>query len=182
MNSEFFFKNEYKNWSGKPGIYCIEQEALSKQLGKRLFKVGYASHSISTRISDYRSAYGGISFKIYCLIQIPSGVFGKRGGYTLLSEQRLHKQLREDNKGAGMNEWYFDLDHIMAVIYSLYIELIGTIDIAKKWETFFYNTERLFDIVKVVDEKEIKSKIYDGSTYGERQKTLRKGKKINYKE
>ena len=88
-------------------------------------------------MSDYRSAYGGIPFKIYCLIQIPAGVFGKRAGYTLLNEQRLHKQLSEDGKGAGAIEWYFDLNHIMDVIFSLYIELVGTIDSAKNGKNIF---------------------------------------------
>ena len=137
MDSTLFFNGEGNKWKGKSGIYCIEQEALSKKLGKKLFKVGYARNSIWTRMSDYRSAYGGIPFKIYCLIQIPAGVFGKRAGYTLLNEQRLHKQLSEDGKGAGANEWYFDLNHIMDVIFSLYIELVGTIDSAKNGKNIF---------------------------------------------
>ena len=70
MDSNLFFISEGNKWKGKSGIYCIEQEVLSKKLGKRLFKVGYARNSIWTRMSDYRSAYGGIPFKIYCLIQI----------------------------------------------------------------------------------------------------------------
>ncbi len=48
------------------------------KLGKRLFKLGYARNSLYTRMSDYRLAYGGIPFKIHCLIQIPAGDFGKR--------------------------------------------------------------------------------------------------------
>ncbi len=115
-----------------------------------------------TRMGYYSSAYCGIPFKIYCLIQIPAGVFGKRAGYTLLNEQRLHKQLSEDGKGAGTNEWYVDLNHIMDVIYSLYVELVGTIDSAKKWELYFYDAKREFNISRVIDEKETKSKTYDG--------------------
>ena len=107
------FISEGNKWKGKSGIYCIKQDALSKKLGKRLFNVGYARNSIWTKMSDYRSANGGIPFKFYCLIQIPAGVLGKRSGYTLLNEQRLHKQLSEDGKGAGANEWYFDLNHIL---------------------------------------------------------------------
>ena len=109
MDSNLFFISDGNKWKGKSGIYCIEQEALSKKLGKRLFKVGYARNSIWTRMSDYRSAYGGIPFKIYSLIQIPAGVFGKRSGNTLLNEQRLHKQLSEDGKGAGANKRYLIL-------------------------------------------------------------------------
>ena len=51
--------------------------------------------------------------------------------------QKLHKQLREDGKGAGANEWYFHLNHIMDIIYSLYIELVGTIDSAKNGKSTF---------------------------------------------
>ena len=50
-------------------------------------------------------------------------MFGKRSGYTLLSEQRLHRQLSDDGRFAGANEWYFDLNHILNVLYSLYTEL-----------------------------------------------------------
>ncbi len=112
--------------------------------------------------------------KFTVLIQIPAGVLGKRAGYTLLNEQRLHKQLSEDGKGAGANEWYFDLNHIMDVIYSLYVELVGTIDSAKKWEVHFNDTKREFNISREVDEKEIKSKTYDDVIYGTRD--LRNGK------
>ena len=80
----------------------------------------------------------------------------------------MHKQLGEDGKGAGANEWYFDLNHIMDIIFSLYIELVGTIDSAKKWEVYFYDAKREYNILKVIDEKEIESKTYDGVTYGER--------------
>jgi hypothetical protein len=108
-------------------LYCIEQEALSTKLEKQLFKVVYARISLYTRMSDYRSAYGIIPFKFYCSIQIPAVVFGEREGYTL-NKQKLHEQLSEDGKGAGANEWHFDLNHIMDVFYSFYIELVGTIE------------------------------------------------------
>ncbi len=81
MDSTLFFNGEGNKWKDNSGLYCIEQEALSKKLGKRLFKAGYARHSIWTRMSDNRSAYCGIPFKIYCLIQLSAGVFGKRSGY-----------------------------------------------------------------------------------------------------
>ncbi len=54
----------------------------------------------------------------------------------------------------------------MDIMYSLYIELVGTIDSAKKWEEYFYDANREFNILRVIDEKEIKSKLYDGVTYG----------------
>ena len=56
----------------------------------------------------------------------------------------------------------------MDIIFSLYIELVGTIDSAKKWEEYFYDPKREYNILRVIGEKEIKSKTYDGVTYGER--------------
>ncbi len=35
------------------------------------------------------------------------------------------KQSSDDGKGAGANEWHFELNHIMDVIYLFYIELVG---------------------------------------------------------
>jgi len=165
MNSSVFFSSEGDIWKHKAGIYCLEQEALSKKFGKRIFKVGYARNSLYTRMSDYRTAYGVVPFRIYCLIEIPAGVFGKRSGYTLLSEQRLHKQLNEDGRSAGANEWYIDLIHILSVLYSLHIEMVGTIDSANKWGFYFYDYTGL-EIVKLVDEKDLRSKLYDGIMYG----------------
>jgi hypothetical protein len=90
MNSTDFFSEEGNKWKKKAGLYCLEQPALSKEAGKGIYKVGYARNSLYTRMSDYRSAYSIVPFKIYCLMEIPSGVWGKRSGYTLLSEQRVH--------------------------------------------------------------------------------------------
>ena len=39
---------------------------------------------------------------------------------------------------------------------------------------YFYDAKREYNILKVIDEKEIKSKLYDGLTYGE--KVLRNAK------
>ncbi len=49
MDSDLFFNtSEGNKWKGKSGIHGIEQEALSKKLGKRLFKVGYARNYVYT--------------------------------------------------------------------------------------------------------------------------------------
>jgi len=168
MNSIDFFNTEGKKWKGKSGVYCIEQPALSQYAEKRLFKIGYARNSIYTRMSDYRSAYGIVPFTIHSLIEIPAGVFGKRSGYTLLNEQRLHRQLEDDGYNAGANEWYLNFNQVMNVMYSLYVELVGTIDSAKNWNVFFGDKKTQFRILKIIDEKDIKkSKIYDNIIYGE---------------
>ena len=38
MDSTLFFNGEGNRWKGKSGLYCIEQEALSKKLGKNYSK------------------------------------------------------------------------------------------------------------------------------------------------
>jgi hypothetical protein len=53
------------------------------------------------------------------LIQTPAGVFGKRAGYTLLNEQRLHKQLSTDGKGAGAGIVTFTILWIYFIHYIL---------------------------------------------------------------
>ena len=145
MDSKRFFNNSSRTneqtaefWKGKSGVYCFEQPALSKEYDTPIFKVGYARNSLYTRMSDYRSAYGVVPFRIYCLIEIPAGVFGKRSGYHLLSEQRLHRQLNDDGRSAGANEWYLDLNHILNVLKSLYIECAETIKGADEWGVYFY--------------------------------------------
>ncbi len=50
----------------------------------------------------------------------------------------------------------------MDVIYSLCMELVGTIDSDKIWEEYFYDPKREYNILRVIGEKEIKSKTYDG--------------------
>jgi hypothetical protein len=168
MDSTEFFGNKGNIWKGKSGVYCIEQPALSVAFKTPIYKVGYARNSLYTRMSDYRSAYGVVPFKIYCLIEIPAGVSGKRSGYTLLSEQRLHKQLTADGRSVGANEWYSDLNHIFNVMHSLYKELLETIKEANKWEVYFFDKRTRPKVVNVIGEKEIKSKLYDGLIYGTR--------------
>ena len=180
MDSTVFFGEYGEQWKNKKGVYCIENPLFSKELGKGVYKVGYARNSIYTRIGDYRTAYGIIPFKIHCLIEIPAGVFGKRSGYTLLNEQRLHKELTKDNSGAGANEWYFNLNNIVDVMYSLYKELTETIPIAKNWLYYFAEKRTRFHSRVIISEKEIKSKLYDGLIYGSKitRSSSKKGEKM----
>ena len=101
------------------------------------------------------------------MIAIPAGLSGKRFGHTLLSEQKLHTQLTEDGRGVDAMEWYLDLNYIFNVMYSLYKELLESIKEASKWEVYFFLIKEL-KIVNVIGEKEIKSKLYDGTIYGSR--------------
>ncbi len=41
-------------------------------------------------------------------------------------------------------------------------------DSAKNWEMYFYDMIENFNIVNLIGEKEIKSKLYDGLIYGDR--------------
>ena len=102
-------------------------------------------------------------------------MIGKRSGYTLLSEQRLHKQLKREGRSAGANEWYFDLSHILNVMYSLFVEFQGLLKNSSKWGAYFYEKRTRYQLVSLIDEKEIKSELYDGIIYG----TRKKGQTLN---
>jgi len=69
MDSTEFFGNKGNIWKGKSGVYCIEQPALSVAFKTPIYKVGYARNSLYTRMSDYRSAYGVVPFRIYRLLK-----------------------------------------------------------------------------------------------------------------
>jgi len=73
--------------------------------------------------------------------------------------------LNDDGRSAGANEWCLDLYHILNVMKSLYIECVETIKGADKWGVYFYEKRGKYQKVKVIDEKEIKSRLYDGIMY-----------------
>ena len=47
----------------------------------------------------------------------------------------------------------------------LYIECAETIKGADQWGVYFYDKREKYQNVKVIDEKEIKSRLYDGIIY-----------------
>ena len=178
MNSvDFFKKDGYgKDWKGKKGVYCIEQPEFTKYTKYPIYKIGYARNSLYTRMGDYRTAYGIVPFKIHFLLEIPAGVFGKRSGYHLLTEQRIHKTLDLLGVNSAANEWYYDLSIITNLFYSIREELVQNIQHADNWKTYFPDIPKKTRIkkIKIIEEAAIKSKLYDGLMYKNRD-DLRRG-------
>lgn len=159
MDSELFFKDSNINsiYKNKSGLYVIEQPLFSKEHKKPIFKIGYARHSLYTRIADYRTHYGLIPFKIHLLYCVPMGVRGKRVNYAHLQERVIQETLKDMNKYTGTGEWFYDLDSIMDVINTLRIKHLIDIDYSNKW-VYYINPkyEDNYNIVWLEDEAKIK--------------------------
>ena len=157
MDSLTFFDNHQKEWSGKQGIYVIENELFSKHLKKPIYKVGYARYDLGGRIADYRTAYSPfIHFKIHLLYEVPEKVGGQRANFALLTEKRVQNTLTKMGK-RGDGEWYYDLDAIFDVISSIRLEHLQLIEVSKKWT--YYTTRISRKIVEVDSEKNVRSKL-----------------------
>lgn len=177
MDSKDFFKENGLGWKGKTGVYCIEQPVLNDTIYTNhtpIYKVGYARNSLYTRMSNYRTAYGVVPFKIHCLLEIPSGVVNNRTAFALLNEQRIHKTLKEIGLGSEANEWFYDLDQILKVMNSLRKELEKRISYAHKWKVYIDPKRTRYREVGLVPENTIRSKLFDGIEYDDRVKFQRK--------
>lgn len=160
-----FFNTELGNmWKKKSGLYLIEQPLIVGENNKRIFKLGYARHSLYTRMGDYRLAYGPVSFKIYRLLEVPAGVLNKRSNYHLLSEQRLHATLKKLEVNTKWNEWYYDLNILLDVFDALIKEFEKYKWI--KWDKYKKLTRTKSK--NLVGEKEIKSYLFDDVIYKDR--------------
>lgn len=162
MDSEEWFKNESSKWKNKSGIYVIEQPLFSLKLGFPVYKIGYARHSLYTRVRDYKTAYGLIPFKIFCTYRIPSGIKGRRVNFDNLCERRIHATLKKYGEWSGEGEWFKNIQLIMNIIYTLKKENEDGIDEAKKWNFYSYvpYIESINKIV-LVKEKEISGMFKD---------------------
>jgi hypothetical protein len=157
MDSRDFFDFHQKSWRNKQGVYVIENELFSKQLGKPIFKIGYAKYCLSTRLSNYRTAYSEfIPFKIHLIYEVNEKVRGKRPNFALLTEGRIHNTLKKKGVWASM-EWFYSIDDIVNVISSIRLEHLKEIDVAKKWT--FYTTHISKMVVDVDSEKNVSSKL-----------------------
>jgi len=130
MDSEdFFYKPEQDGekmvtkWFETSGIYVIENP-LFKYKGKRIFKIGMSGdgQGIGGRMTNYRTAYGVIPFKIHLLWEVRNP-----GNYSInfvkKTETAIHNTLIEYDEdlwaGARATEWFCDLSTIMNVILTL---------------------------------------------------------------
>ena len=159
MNSDEFFQHHYKEWVDKKGIYVIEQPLVSDKLGRRIFKIGMARLSLSTRIGDYRTAYSPfVPFLIHLIYEVDETTGGKRANFALLTEQVAHATLKKQGDWSGGGEWYYNLDNIMNVISSIRQQHIR--DIPNKvlsWK--YYSTHIATKTVDVVPEDSISSSL-----------------------
>lgn len=135
MDSTLFFKDKDINsiYKDKSGLYVIEQPLFSRELGYPVYKIGYAKHSLYTRISHYRTAYGLIPFKIHALYTVPNGVRNKRVNYAYLQERVAQVTLLKLGKWVLIGEWFKDLDTIMSVLYSMRQKHLEEIKSSIKW-------------------------------------------------
>ena len=130
MDSEEFFYKEQADgvkmvtkWYSTPGIYVIENP-LFKYKGKKIYKIGMSGDGkgLGGRITDYRTAYGVIPFKIHLLWEV-NHVGGYGIHFVLKTETAIHNTLKEYDIGlwGGENakEWFCDLPTIMNVILTL---------------------------------------------------------------
>eukprot|EP00961_Rhodomonas_salina_P061359 823781-Rhodomonas_salina.1 len=161
MNSTDFFAYEREKWN-KTGIYVLEQEVLSNKIGRKIYKIWYARDSLTKRLQDYSLAYTVmVPFKIILLYEVPEKSRGQRANFALLTEQRIHKTLKEDfpNSHSGFSEWYYDLPIIMNVISSVRTEHLEQIPKVKDW--VYYSTEISNKRVPIIPESAIKSTLKD---------------------
>ena len=118
MNSEDFFKDDKFNsqFKNKTGIYVIEQPVFTKYVGFPVYKIGFARNSLYTRVRDYKTAYGVVPFRIYCLYLIPQKVQKKRVLYTYLTERIIQQTLKKYGFWTDTGEWFKELNIIMSVV------------------------------------------------------------------
>jgi hypothetical protein len=121
MDSTLFFKNPDINsiFKNVNGLYNIEQPLFSEKLGYPVYKIGFAKNSLYTGISNYRTAYGLIPFKIHGIYCIPNGVKNQQVNFANLQERVIQETLRVMGKYTGTGEWFIDIDSIIGVFKSL---------------------------------------------------------------
>lgn len=158
MNSIDFFKDTEFNskFKNKAGIYVIENPLFTEYLGYPVYKIGYARHSLYTRVQDYRTAYGLVPYKIHLLYLIPQKVSGKRVLYTYLTERIIQETLRRMDFWTGRGEWFKEIGIIMNVIQEVRRKHLSEIKASKNW--LFWSPKPIGESVKkikLVDEKEI---------------------------
>ena len=174
MDSEVFFYTKEADgetmvtkWFKTAGIYVIENP-LFKHKGKRIFKIGMSGdgQGVGGRMTNYRTAYGVIPFKIHLLWEVRhSGGWGIN--FVLKTETAIQNTLKEYDislwGGENAKEWFCDLPTIMNVILTLrddYILHMKTTNVSNwrletpvrlgRWKKGIRTSEREMDILKGV--------------------------------
>lgn len=172
-SEEFFYKPEpdgvkmVTKWFETSGIYVIENP-LFKYKGKRIFKIGMSGdgQGIGGRMTNYRTAYGVIPFKIHLLWEVRS-VGGWGINFVKKTETAIHNTLIEYDEdlwaGARATEWFCDLSTIMNVILTLrddyIVDMPAHINVSN-WKLFVH--QRLGRIKKGIRTSEREKEILKG--------------------
>ena len=171
-STDFFYTPEpdgvkmVKKWFETSGIYVIENP-LFKYKGKRIFKIGMSGdgQGIGGRMTNYRTAYGVIPFKIHLLWEVrhPGG-WGIN--FVLKTETAIQNTLKEYDislwGGENAKEWFCDLPTIMNVILTLrddyILDMPAHINVSNwkletpvrlgRWKKGIRTSEREMDILK----------------------------------
>lgn len=169
MDSFEFFDNKdfTKKWKGKAGIYIIENPLFTRFVGFPVYKVGYARHSLYTRISNYRTAYGLTPFKIHAIYAVPEKVYKARVNFANLTERILQETARKYGEYAGIGEWFKNIQvllNILKAIRTKYLEKYPAI--APDWEIYTFeplgNSE---NEIELVSQEEIQGTFKDLVAY-----------------
>lgn len=165
MNSVDFFKDEKFNsqFKNKPGVYIVENPVFTKYVGFPVYKIGFAKNSLYTRISNYRTAYGLVPFKIHLLYLIPMKVQNKRVLYTYLTERIIQQTLKNYDFWTGTGEWFKELNIIMSVVNEVRAKHLKDIPKSKDWLFWTFNSDILPPVkkMKLVSEEEISGTFKD---------------------
>jgi hypothetical protein len=164
MNSEDFFKDKEFNgkWKNKSGIYIIECPLFTNYVGYPVYKTGYARHSLYTRISNYRTAYGLVPFKIHLLYLVPEKLIGQRVNYANLTERVLQETARKYGEYSGVGEWYKNISLLLSIVYTIREDHLKRHKKSSNWE--MYSFQKLYPSLKNIDlipEEEIKGTFKD---------------------
>ena len=161
MDSNAFFNDKEFNgkWKGKSGIYIIEQPIFTKYTNYPVYKTGFAKDSLYTRISNYRTAYGLVPFKIHLIYHIPQGIRNVRPNYANLTERVLQETARKYGLYAGIGEWFKELPILLNICFTIRENHLKRYTQADKWEFWTLNTHNLrsksLTSIELVSEDEI---------------------------
>lgn len=161
MDSNKFFADKEFNgkWKKKSGIYIIECPHFTSYTGFPVFKIGYSRESLYTRISNYRTAFGLVPFKIHFLYLIPQGIRNVRPNFANLTERVLQETARNHGHYAGVGEWFRDLSFLLTASFLIRENHLEKYSQAKKWEIYPASlpdaVQRRSTRVRLVDESEL---------------------------
>lgn len=151
MDSNQFFEDKDFNsrWKGKSGIYILECPLFTKYTGYPVFKTGFAKDSLYTRISNYRTAYGLVPFKIHLLYHIPQGIRNVRPNYANLTERVLQETARKYGEYAGVGEWFKELPLLLNICFTIRTDHFKRHKQAGKWD--FWTMEKYNESLKEIE-------------------------------